>query len=387
MVNFDNLEIAFQSKNNSELRKAYYLFKLVNNQAFVKTGKILLNIALKLHFPLKPFVKPTIFSHFCGGESIEECDVTISKLHQYGIGTILDFSAEGAHTEEGFDNVTQELLRVIEKAKNNPAIPFAVFKMTGVARLELLEKLSSKTMLSKIESQEYQRVKNRINQLCKACYTYNLPIFIDAEESWIQDAIDALTEEMMALYNKEKAIIFNTLQMYRHDRYFYLQSFVQKARAQNFKIGIKFVRGAYMEKERERAAEKSYPTPIQLTKADSDRDYNKALEYSLLNLDIISFCVGTHNEESCKLVTNQMNIMNLQHNHPQIWFAQLLGMSDHISFNLSKKGYNVAKYVPYGSVNLVLPYLIRRAEENTSVAGQTGRELNLIMKELKRRKQ
>jgi proline dehydrogenase len=385
-LSFENTEVAFQSKTTSQLNKSYWLFKLVSNNTLVKISPILLKIAFFLRLPIKELVKRTIFEQFCGGESIETCGQRIKDLAKYQIGTILDYSVEGKSNEEDFNRVTQETIRTILKAKDEKNIPFAVFKTSGLARIELLEKLSnSKEELSKEEKSEYERVKERIKTICSTAYENNVRIFIDAEESWIQDAIDKLATSMMRKFNEEKAIVFNTLQMYRWDRFAYLKQSYADAENGNYFLGLKIVRGAYMEKERERAEEMGYPSPIQKDKKSCDNDYNLALTFCIGYIDKIALCAGTHNEESSILLTKLMAENNLLKDDNRVYFSQLLGMSDHISFNLSKHGYNVAKYMPYGPVKDVLPYLIRRAEENTSISGQTGRELALIIKEKNRR--
>lgn len=386
MISFDNTQIAFSYKSDAELNRAYWLFKLVGSPALVKVGKSLTHIALALHLPIKSFIKATIFKQFCGGETIDECSATIENLGKFNIGTILDYSVEGKEDEKDFDVTTQEIINTILKAKNSNYIPFSVFKVTGICRFSLLEKVNAKNSLNESETAEFDRAKKRIEKICASGFENGIPVLIDAEESWIQDAIDGIVEEMMQKFNKEKAIVYNTLQMYRHDRLTFLKQSYEKAIAGNYFLGVKIVRGAYMEKERARAAEKGYPSPIQPDKASCDRDYDAALKFCVEHYERIAICAGTHNEKSSALLAELLQQKNMDKKHPHFYFAQLLGMSDHISFNLSNAGYNVAKYVPYGPVKEVLPYLIRRAEENTSVAGQTGRELSLIIKELKRRK-
>lgn len=385
-INFDNTEIAFQSLNNKELKKAYLLFKLISSPLLVNIGKTLTLLAFKLRLPVKPLIKKTIFNRFCGGETIDECTAKINQLANFGIGTILDYSVEGKDSEDDLDSTAQEIIKTTKIAKDNSNIPFCVFKVTGIARFSLLEKVSNNQQLSPDEKQEYLRAVSRVDAICRSAYEANTPVFIDAEESWIQSAIDALAETMMAKYNKNKFIVYNTIQLYRNDRLQFLKLAHQKATSQGYKLAVKLVRGAYMEKERERALQKGYSSPIQTDKQACDKDYDLALEYCINNINDIAFCAGTHNEKSSLHLIELMQKNNLAVNDKRIYFAQLLGMSDHISYNLSANNYNVAKYVPYGPVKEVLPYLIRRAQENTSVKGQTGRELLLINKELKRRK-
>ncbi len=386
MLTFNNTQIAFENKSNRQLKKAYLLFKTIENPKFVKFGSKLLNIAISIGFPIKWIIKPTVFEHFCGGENINDCEKTIQNLSEFKIRTILDYSVEGNQNEADFDNVTDEIIAIIEKTKANKNIPFAVFKVSGLASVSLLEKLNEKSQLNQKELTEYENVLNRVNKICKKAYDLKLAVLIDAEESWIQNSIDNIAMDMMKLYNKSESIVYNTLQMYRHDRKAYLLNIIDDARQNNFKIGIKLVRGAYMEKERERAAKFNYPSPIHNDKDSTDNDFNEALKICTENSGIISICAGTHNEKSNLILTELIDKQYLSKESKNFYFAQLLGMSDHISYNLANSGYKVAKYVPYGPIKSVMPYLLRRAEENTSVAGQTGRELSLIKSELKRRK-
>lgn len=386
MVSFENTDIAFRHKTDKELKRAYLLFRLIGSNTLVSIGKGLSNFALKLRIPVGWAVKPTIFRQFCGGETILECGPRIRALGEYGIGTILDYSVEGKDAEEVFEHTAKELLKTVERAHNDSDIPFSVLKVSGIAPNRLLEKVSAGKELNEKESREFEQVKARLNRICEQAHSTGTPVFIDAEESWIQEAIDQMVTDMMRKYNKESAIIFNTAQMYRHDRLNFIKRSLDIAREEGFYLGMKLVRGAYMEKERERAQEKGYPSPIQPDKQSTDRDYDLALDFCIDNIDRVALCAGTHNEKSSLHLVQKMDEKGIQNNDPRIYFSQLLGMSDHISFNLAHAGYNVAKYVPYGPVQEVLPYLIRRTEENTSVAGQTGRELRLISEELQRRR-
>ncbi|HWY10098.1 MAG TPA: proline dehydrogenase family protein [Bacteroidia bacterium] len=384
MVSFDNTQIAFISKSDFDLKKSYFLFKLMSKPMLVKYGGGLAPLGLKLGF--KALIKNTIFKQFVGGENISDCAKAITELGKYNIGTILDYSVEGKENETDFDHCCKETIETIHRAKGDKNIPFCVFKVTGLARFDLLEKVTAKQTLTKEETEEFERVKKRVNKICSEAYNNNKPIFIDAEESWIQIAIDDLANENMARYNKTEAIVYNTFQLYRKDRLEYLNKSVAIGKTNGYHVGAKLVRGAYMEKERKRAMERKYPSPIQDSKEDSDRDYNLALEFCVKNIDCMGLCAGTHNEKSSLFLVDLMQKKNIAPNDKRIYFSQLLGMSDHISYNLSQNNYNVAKYVPYGPVKEVLPYLIRRAQENTSVKGQTGRELSLIIKEKERRK-
>ena len=386
MLSFNNTEIAFSGKTKNDLNRSYWLFKMVSNSTFVNLGKSLTTFAINTHLPIKGMIKATIFKQFCGGETIEECDKTITDLGKFNIGTILDYSVEGKETEKDFDACAAETIDTISKAKNSKYIPFCVFKVTGLARFDLLEKVSTNyNTLTPDEQKEYGRVQLRVNNICKAAHDAGIPIFIDAEESWIQQAIDNLANQMMVLYNTERAIVYNTYQLYRKDRLAYLKHSYNLAVEGKYFLGAKLVRGAYMEKERIRAAEKAYPSPIHDTKQNTDIDYDQAVLFSIEHADRIAICAGTHNENSSMKLAELMQQKNINPQNKHTYFSQLLGMSDHISYNLANAGYNVAKYVPYGPVREVLPYLIRRAQENTSVKGQIGRELSLIMREKERR--
>ncbi len=386
MLSFDNTQIAFESKSNTELKRAHFLFNMIGKRWVVLMGKKLTGISFALHLPIKTIIKATIFKQFVGGESINDCEKTMESLSKFGIGTILDYSVEGKEEEESFDSAEKEILRTIEKARSDKRIAFSVFKVSGLGRHYILEKRSKVEEMSSIEKEEWDRIFNRVLNICSAAHEIGRPIFVDAEESWIQPAIDELALEMMRKFNAKNSIIYNTAQLYRHDRLAYIRELFTIGQKENFLVGLKLVRGAYMEKERRRAQEKGYVDPIQPDKESSDRDFNLALQFCVDHVEQIGICLGTHNEESSLKLANTLAQKGIPLNHPHVYFAQLLGMSDHISYNLSKDGYNVAKYVPYGPVKEVVPYLIRRAEENTSVKGQTGRELSLIKKELQRRK-
>ncbi|MCJ8292529.1 MAG: proline dehydrogenase family protein [Crocinitomicaceae bacterium] len=387
MISFDNTEIAFKSKSNKDLKRAYWLFKAVGNRAFVKFGKWATNLAFKLRLPINGLIKKTIFHQFCGGESVEGSIATSDALGKHNVKTILDYSIEGKTSDDDFDATVAEIIETIEAGKANDNIPFAVFKMTGICLFSILEKANNGVdKLSGADLEKYEQLISRVDQICSAGHRCNVPVFVDAEESWIQETIDRIAKEMMLRYNKESAIVYNTLQMYRHDRMAYFQTLIDSSKADGHYLGVKIVRGAYMEKERKRAEEKGYPSPIQPTKEASDTDFDRALRLAADHIDIVGLCAGSHNEKSAMLLTEIMAEKQLPNNHPSIYFAQLLGMSDHISFNLANAGYNVAKYVPYGPIKEVMPYLLRRADENTSVSGQTSRELALIMSERKRRK-
>lgn len=385
-MNFENTEIAFRSKSDGELKRAWLLFKLIGFPALVKALKPLATASVRLGGPFKTIIRHSIFKHFCGGENIEDCNPVIKHLADFKVMTILDYSVEGMETDEDFDNTTREIIKTQEKASRDGNIPFCVFKPTGIARFELLEKISNGTTLNPDEESEYERVRERIDMIFKIAFNKGIPVMVDAEESWIQEAVDNLVIEGMKKYNREKPIIYNTLQMYRSDRLEILEKWFDLAVRENFVLGFKLVRGAYMEKERERAENLGLPCLIHSDKTSTDRDYNEALKFIIDRINRIAICAGTHNELSCRILTELMIQANIPSGHRHIFFSQLFGMGDHLSFNLANSGYNVAKYIPYGPVRKVIPYLMRRAEENTSVSGQSSRELLLLSKELNRRR-
>ena len=383
---FNNTQIAFSLKSDTELDRAYFLFKLIANQPLVRIGTAVTNFAIKAHLPVEGLIRATVFDHFCGGVNEMDCLSVVDKMSSKGVSSVLDYSVEGKEEEEQFDAALKMTLKTIDFAAEKQAIPFAVFKPTGFGRFELYEKLGEGKTLNDSEQKEWNRVVERFDTVCREAHSKNVALLIDGEESWMQDAADNLVTEMMKKYNKEKAIVFNTLQMYRHDRLDYLKKIHDLGQAEGFYIGMKVVRGAYMEKENKRAEEKGYPTPICVSKEATDQNYDAAVDYMLNHLDQMSLFVGTHNENSSYKVMNKIAKLNVNRDDNRIWFGQLYGMSDNISYNLAAYNYNVAKYLPFGPVRDVMPYLIRRAEENTSVAGQTNRELELIKAERERRK-
>jgi proline dehydrogenase len=384
-VDFSNSKVAFSRYSDRDLQKAAWLFRFIKHPANVKFGKFLLKVAMTIRFPIGWIVKPTVFRQFCGGETIEHCAVTIQSLAAMGVGSIPDYSAEGLGTETHFDKVKNEVLSVIELAKGKAEIPFCVFKPSGILSTLLLQKVTGGIPLNSQEHAEYERGKNRFYDLCNAAAAAQVRILVDAEESWIQGAIDSLVEEMMLRHNTSEAIVFQTVQLYRNDRLAYLKNLCARCETQRIFAGFKIVRGAYMEKERQRADAEGRLSPIYPDKSATDRAYNAAITYCMGRSARTAICLGTHNEESCLLLTHLMQELGYGTHHKYIWFAQLLGMSDHITFNLVHNGYNAIKYVPYAPVNLMMPYLLRRAAENTAVAGQTTRELEMIRKELARR--
>tara|TARA_B110000046_G_scaffold63181_1_gene70596 strand:+ start:13457 stop:14620 length:1164 start_codon:yes stop_codon:yes gene_type:complete len=386
MLSLENTKNAFANRTDKELKKAYFVFKVLDVSWLNAIGTRLTMVALNLRLPVKGIIKWTVFDHFCGGETIEGCKPRVKSLYEYKVGTILDYSVEGDQNERAYENCLNQLLIGLILAEKEEAIPFCVVKLTGLIPFEILEKLDGKKTLTEKQKQAFERGKKRVYQIASAAKTANTPFMIDAEESWIQDTIDTIVFDLMLEFNKERALIYNTVQMYRHDRLEYIKELFVLSQKSKIHLGLKIVRGAYMEKEREKAKDKGYASPIQVDKASTDKDYNLALQFCSDHHENIAICCGTHNEASSLLLTDLMKQKNISKENNYFYFAQLLGMSDHISYNLSKEGYNVAKYVPYGRVKEVMPYLIRRANENTSVAGQTGRELSLIQRELERRK-
>lgn len=403
IISFDNTEIAFEYKNDSQLQKAHFLFSSMGKPWLVNLGLKVTPFAIKWKLPFtKTVIRKTIFQQFVGGETLEETAKVADKLEEYKVQVILDYGVEGKEGEENFEHARDEFKKVIAYAATQVNIPFMSVKVTGFARFALLEKLDSAMhvaegtlmkrylkaveLLTPAEKEEWHRVRLRMLHICEEAAAKNIGVLIDAEETWIQDPVDALTILMMDTFNKTKAVVFNTLQMYRHDRLQFLKDSYVAAAERKFILGTKLVRGAYMEKERNRAAEMNYPSPIQPDKASSDKDYNAAVEFCIEHLDQISVIVASHNEYSNLYTTELLDKKGLPHNHPHVHFSQLYGMSDNITFNLAKSGCSVSKYLPFGPIADVIPYLMRRAQENSSVAGQTGRELGLISKEIKRRK-
>ncbi len=385
-VDLNNTAIAFSYKSDEELRKTHLIFSAINSPILTNAGTKLVKIALKLKLPIRSILRATIFRQFCGGESIESCEPTVKLLASHRVKTILDYSAEGEKTEKGFEQTTRETLATIMHARNSPDLPFCVFKTSGIASVNLLEKIQAGAQLTDQEKVAFEKVKQRVDTLCQAAYEAGIGIFIDGEESWIQDVIDEMAEEMMRKYNQERVTVYNTYQMYRRDMLDRLKMSFRKAVTHQYYLGAKLVRGAYMEKERERAEEKGYPDPIQPNKQATDDDYNQALLFCINNKQRVSMVSGSHNEYSNQYLVLLMQKHSMRPDDPRVYFSQLFGMSDNISFNLAQAGYNVAKYVPYGPIESVMPYLFRRAEENTSVAGQSSREFRLVSSELKRRK-
>lgn len=401
-ISFDNTEFAFEYKSDKELKKARFLFSAMGNALLVRLGIKITPWSIKAGLPVKGLIRNTIFRQFVGGETLEETSVVARKLGEYHVQAILDYGVEGGDDgEAGFDHATDEFIRVINYAATQPNIPFMSVKVTGFARFGLLEKIDQKmhetpgTLMKRFlkvvdelpadEKEEWHHVRRRMMRICETAAAKKIGVLVDAEETWIQDPVDALTILMMDTFNKERVVVFNTVQLYRHDRLQFLKDSYEAAVERSFILGAKLVRGAYMEKERKRAAEMGYPSPIQPDKESCDRDYNEGVKFCIDHLDKISLIVASHNEYSNLLATRLLQERSLPLNHPHVHFSQLYGMSDNITFNLAHAGCSVSKYLPFGPIEDVIPYLMRRAQENSSVKGQTGRELGLIRKELARR--
>lgn len=382
---FNNTKRAFTLKNDSELKKALYIFTLMNKGFLVKIGTRVTNLALKLHLPVEGLIKKTIFSMFCGGESIKDCLPIIEKMYDMHVYSVLDFSSEGKDDESQFDKALKIKMELIEFAKERKEVPFTVFKPTGLGRFAIWEKKSSDEELSSEENEEWNRIVERVDKICSLAHKLDTRILVDAEETWMQTAADDLLEEMMRKYNQERVIIYNTLQCYRWDRLQYVKDLHKRGQNRNFKVGVKLVRGAYMEKENARAHKMDYPTPICENKEATDVNFNAVLYYTMQNLDEMALYIGTHNEVSSYLAMQIMDEKDMDKRDDRIWFSQLYGMSDHITYNLALNGFNSAKLMPFGPIRDVIPYLIRRAQENSSVQGQTGRELALLKEEKQRR--
>ena len=386
-VFFDDTRVAFASKSDAQLRKVYTLCAAMNNGSLVKTGSGLMQVALKWNLPGTKFlIKHSIFEQFCGGETIAECRPVTAELGKYNIGTILDYSVEGEGSDRSYDHTRDEILATIDEAHRSKLIPFSVFKVTGVANVAILEKIQAGQFLTATEEAAHNRAIARVEALCARAHQHGVRLFVDAEESWFQHTIDLLAYDMMAKYNREAAIVWNTYQLYRHDRFDALKAAHDTAAEAGYYLGAKLVRGAYMEKEARVANQRGYPNPINPTKQVTDDLYDESLRYCVQHIDRISLCAGTHNEASSLLLTQLMQQAGLAPDDPRAWFAQLYGMSDNLTYNLANAGYNTAKYLPYGPVAAVMPYLLRRAAENTAIAGQSSRELLLIQKEIRRRK-
>ena len=383
---FDNTEVAFALKNDAQLERAYFLFKMISKEPLVRIGTAATNFALKAKLPVEGLIRSTVFDHFCGGVNEEDCLPVIDKMFTKGVSSVLDYSVEGKEEESTFDEAKDKIIKIIQFADEKEAMPIVVFKPTGFGRFYLYQKKGEGKEFTEEEQLEWDRIVNRFDEVCELAKEKDVEVLIDAEESWMQDAADELCEAMMQKYNNEKPIVYNTLQTYRWDRFDYLNAIQERAIQNKFKVGFKIVRGAYMEKERDRAEEFGYKSPICVSKQATDDNFNKCMNHMLNDLECFSIFIGTHNEESCYLALEKMEELGLDRKDNNVWFGQLYGMSDHISFNLAEQGYNVAKYVPFGPVKDVMPYLIRRAEENTSVAGQTNRELKLLKQEKTRRK-
>lgn len=384
-LDFQDTSLAFGYKSDRELKRTFRLFKMIDSPFLTKVGPPMVTFALKIGLPLKGIIRKTIFDIFCGGVSLKDTSKRSNELYQNRVQTILDYSVEGKKSDEGFDATRDEIIETLEHGAKNKAVAFSAMKVTGIAHFGYLAANDMDKELSAEQKASLKRSKERFEKICLRSSDLKQPVFVDAEESWIQRGIDRWTEEMMARYNLEIPVIYHTVQLYRHDRLEYLKGLIQRSKEQRYILGVKLVRGAYLEKENERAEENGYPTPMQPNKSATDKDYNEALKLCMDHIDHVAICAGSHNEESCKLLSRLMNERGIPNDHPHVLFAQLLGMSDNISFNLAHHGYNVAKYLPYGPVKAVLPYLFRRANENTAIAGQSSREVQLLRKEVRRR--
>ena len=385
-LDFQDTETAFADKSDAELREKYKIFRMMNSPVLNEIGTRSAQLALSIGLPVGWLIKSTVFHQFCGGETIEECQPTVDRLGNSKIGTILDYSVEGKSSEDDFEKAKEETILNLKRAKNDDDIPFAVFKMTGIAPLGTLEKISNDLELKESNKVKWKSIQRRVEEICSYAHEIGQEVFIDAEETWIQDAIDDLAVSMMKKYNREKPLIFTTIQLYRTDGIDTLRRSHEKAVEEGYFYAVKLVRGAYMEKERDRAELENRPSPIFPDKEGTDRSFDESVEYCLENIEELAFVAGTHNEHSTQLLAQKMEAKGIPHDHPHVFFSQLYGMSDNLSFILAANGFNVSKYVPYGPVGDAVPYLIRRAQENSSVKGQVSRELEMISKELERRR-
>ncbi len=386
-LSFENTRNGFAYKSDKELKKAYRIFSFMKYPWLVKIGSFLGAIAIKMRLPIQWIIRNTIFEQFCGGETLKEVAQTAFHLHKYGVACVLDYGVEASDGEDNYNQAVKEIQNEISYAGTHPGIPMISLKITGFIRTKLLEKYhKNKEKLNKKEKEEWDKGCQRIDTICQDAYRHKISVLIDAEETWIQQAVDDIALQMMEKYNKERATIYNTYQLYLKDRIEVIKAHRNIAKEGKYLSGIKIVRGAYMDKERDRAEEKGVPSPIQPDKKATDEDYNKAIIWCLEHLDFVALFIGTHNEESCMLAAKHLHQMQLPHNHSHVHFSQLFGMSDNITFNLAKSGYNVSKYIPYGPIKDVFPYLIRRSKENSSISGQMGRELRYLKEEVNRRK-
>lgn len=402
-ISFENTENAFAYKSNDALKKAHWLFRLMGKNWLVSAGTRLTPLAIRWRIPFtRTIIKSTIFEQFIGGETLQETKPVVDMLAGHQVQVILDYGVEGNDDGDvAYDHAMEEFIRVIDYAATQPNIPFMSVKVTGFARFGLLEKLqrhmhdatgtlmvryaAAQAKLDSVELAEWKRVVARMERITEAGQRHAVGVLVDAEETWIQDPVDAMVMDMMDRFNREKAVIYNTAQLYRHDRYAFLEASVEAAKQRGFILGMKLVRGAYMEKERKRANEQGYPSPIQATKENTDRDFDQSIRLCLAHLDQVATIIASHNEQSNLLGAQLLHDLNIPHHHPHVHFSQLYGMSDHITFNLAEAGYSVSKYLPFGPIKHVVPYLMRRAQENSSVSGQTSRELSLLEREVKRR--
>lgn len=384
-LSFDNTEEIFSYYDDAELKKKHLLFKLIHSPALTKIGTSFTKLSMNIGLPVGWAIRPTIFQQFCGGETLKECEPVIAELGEQGVNSILDYGVEAKDNEKDYNRTMQEHCQTLEFAGKNKFVPTISCKITGLARFTLLEKLHARQPLTDEEEEEYLRFHKRVNDICQKASEENVQVFFDAEETWIQHPIDAVVNEMMRYYNKERAIVFNTHQLYRKDRLSYLKDCIDEAKANGYILGAKLVRGAYMEKERQRAKRLGYTSPICETKEETDKSYDQGLTACIENISSVATAVATHNEQSCQLAARLMEENNIERNHPHVFFSQLYGMAAHLTVNLAKEGFNATKYIPFGPVKEVIPYLIRRAEENSSVSGQLSRELSLMKKEMKRR--
>ncbi len=385
LPDFSNTEIAYRYRSTSELKRAKLLFTSFQFQGLVKIGPPMVNFALKLRLPVKPLLKNYLFNHFCGGETLEEALKTARHLYTNGVDVLLDYAVETQSGQEAFEQATEEFLKTLEVAYNKEEVSSVALKPSALCNPAILEKKQAGRPLVSYEKKQYDEFVNRLDRICRKAADLKQIVYIDAEESWIQDEVDKICEAMMEEYNKDEAYIFTTLQMYRKDRLEYLRKLFLEAKKKAYFLGVKLVRGAYMEKERERAYAKKYPSPIHPDKNATDKAFDEAVMFSLEHLSHVRVCIATHNEKSCLLAVRKIQESNLAPNDSRIYFSQLYGMADHISFNLAEAGFNASKYMPYGPLEAALPYLFRRAEENSSIAAQAKAELKRIEKELKRR--
>lgn len=378
---------AFSHYSISQLRRTKVLFKILQNPLVSWFSGFVPHIPILLRLPfVKSLIKHYIFSHFCGGEDWKEVHQSALKLQKQNILSSLDYSVECKQTEQDYETTKKVLLNVLEEAKNLSHIPFCVLKITGLGRFALLEKIHNGQTLSDNEKAEWQRVQSRFDSICEKAVDCNTKLLVDAEESWIQKPIDNIVKRAMKRHNQNEPMIYNTYQLYLKAKYEQLKTDWEKAKEKGYILGSKLVRGAYMEKETKRAVKMHLPNPIQPSKAKCDQDFNDSLKFCLKHIDDFGIYIGTHNIESTQKARQLMQEYGIAKSDERVFFSQLLGMREILSYELAQQDYLVSKYTPFGKIAEVIPYLLRRIQENSSVKDQLNDEIKVITRELENQK-